>query len=126
MMPGMDPRTMAKMMNQMGIKNTEIKSKRVVIEKADGSKMFIESPQVIEVNMQGQKMFQISGTVSDVDSGSGSAGESEAEKSAAEEDILIVMQQAKVSREEAIEALASADGDIAQAILELTAPEDRD
>jgi len=36
MMPNMDPRQMAKLMNQMGIKNVQIPSIKVVIYKEDG------------------------------------------------------------------------------------------
>ncbi|HJY15818.1 MAG TPA: transcription factor, partial [Nitrososphaeraceae archaeon] len=37
-----------------------------------------------------------------------------------EEDIILVMQQANVSKEKAIQALTDSKGDIAQAILTLT------
>jgi nascent polypeptide-associated complex subunit alpha len=125
MIPGMDPRAMAKLMNQMGIKNSEIKSTRVVIERADGGRLVVESPQVMEINMQGQRMFQVSGAVSEGKAGEsgGSAEEGGGKEGApSEEDILIVMQQANVPREEAISALQSAKGDIAQAIMNLQEP----
>ncbi len=55
----MDPKQMASLMKQMGIKNEEIEAERVIIEKADGSKIIVESPSVQAIEMQGQKSFQI-------------------------------------------------------------------
>lgn len=118
----MDPRAMARLMNQMGIKNTEIKSRKVVIEKADGSKLVINNPSVIEVSMQGQKSYQISGNVSESAGSSADAVDAEVglpsgEAEIAEEDILLVASQAKVTKDKAVEALKQAKGDIAEAIL---------
>lgn len=92
-------------MKQMGINSQEISAKRVIIEK-EGERIIISEPQVIEITTQGQKSFQISGKVS-------------SELSISEEDVKLVMEQAKCSESAAREALNKANGDIAKAILEL-------
>jgi len=106
MMPGMDPRQMKRMMQQMGIKNTEIPASRVVIETEGGTNLVISSPQVVEIEVQGQKSYQISGTVS-------------REESIKEDDVKLIMEQADCDREKAISALKEANGDIAEAILKV-------
>jgi nascent polypeptide-associated complex subunit alpha len=63
------------------------------------------------VNAQGNRVFQVAGDVE----------ETEVEKKAfSDEDVLLVQQQAGVSREKAEAALEEADGEIARAILKLT------
>ncbi len=104
-MPGMDPRQMEKMMRQMGIKTNQIESSLVTIETAEG-KILISKPQVTEIEMQGQKTYQIAGSVS-------------FEEGIKEEDIKLIMEQTSCSEGAAKEALKNAKGDIAQAIIEL-------
>ncbi len=105
MLPGgMDPRKMEAMMKQMGIKSQNIDAKRVVIETESG-KIVVENPQIVQITMQGQKSFQISGEI---------------KEEASDDDIKMVMEQAGVSRDEAEAALKEADGDIAEAILKLS------
>ena len=110
MYPGINPREMAAMLKRFGIKNEEIKAKRVIIEKEDGN-IVIENPSVLAIDMQGQKSFQISGNVSEKDV------KQEIEEK--EEDILLIVRQTGKSMEEAKKALEDADGDIAKAILNL-------
>lgn len=101
----MDPRQMEKMMRQMGIKTKQIESSLVTIETSDG-KILITEPQVTEVDMQGQKTYQIAGSV-------------KFETGISEEDVKMVMEQANCSKEQATDALKQNNGDIAQAILSL-------
>ena len=119
-MPNMDPRAMAKLMNQMGIKNTQIPATKVTIHKEDGSTLVIENPSVTEITMSGQKSYQITGDVTE-----GAAGEeSEAAASGpSEDDIALVAEQAKTTKEMAKAALEEANGDIAEAILLLQSNE---
>ncbi|MBS3068788.1 nascent polypeptide-associated complex protein [Candidatus Micrarchaeota archaeon] len=105
MIPGMNPKDMARVMKQMGIKNDELPAKRVVIELED-KKLIIEPAQVMQIEMQGQKTFQIMGNVKE-------------ESSSSLEDAKLVMAQASCSLEEAQNALKEANGDIAEAILKL-------
>ncbi|VVC01399.1 Nascent polypeptide-associated complex protein [uncultured archaeon] len=106
MMPGMDPKGMAKMMAQMGIKTEEIESTRVTIELKEGGRLVVFEPQVVQIDMKGQKSFQISGKVTE-------------DQEAGEDDIKMVMEAAKCSREEAVNALRETGGNIAEAILRL-------
>ena len=120
MMPNMDPRAMAKLLNQMGIKNAQIPSTKVVIYKEDGSTLVVENPNVMEITMSGQKSYQISGDVREgtaEDAGSDSEAGAEAASGPSEDDISLVAEQAKTTKEKARAALEEADGDIAEAIM---------
>ncbi|HLD76285.1 MAG TPA: nascent polypeptide-associated complex protein [Candidatus Norongarragalinales archaeon] len=104
----MDPKQMASLMRQMGIKNEPVDCERVEIIKTDGSKILVQNPQVILIEMKGQKSFQVSGEVSDV-------GSNEKE----ETDADLVMKETGCSRQEAQIALDEAGGNLAEAILKL-------
>lgn len=106
-MGGINPRQMQKMMAQMGIKNTEIPAREVIIRKEDGE-IIISNPSVTVIEMKGQPpMYQISGDVS--------------ERTALfkEEDVKLVMEQTGKPREAVEAALTETNGDIAEAILKL-------
>lgn len=105
-MPGMDPKSMQKVMKQMGIKSEDIAASKVTIELKEGGRLVIFEPSVVQIEMQGQKSFQVSGKVSE-------------EHEAAEDDIKMVMEAAGCSREEAQNALRETAGDIAEAIIRL-------
>lgn len=109
MLPNMNPAQMEKLMRQMGIQSHEIPAKRVVIELEEGN-LIIEQPQVTEIRMQGQTSFQIAGQVTKEDR-------------MKEEDIALVMEKTGCTREQAMEALAQNNGDIAEAILRLEQPQ---
>ena len=102
---GMDPKKMQALMKQMGIKSEEVDAKSVYIE-TDSGKIIIENPQVVQVTMQGQKSFQISGDVRIEES--------------SEDDLKLIMDQTGCTEEEAKEALEKCNGDIAEAILLLS------
>ena len=112
MMPGMNmnPKQMKRMMRQMGMDMDEVDATEVIIKAASGD-IIIKNPQVMRTKMRGQESFQISGDVSE------EGGAVEVELS--EDDVNMVMGQTGVSREKAEEALKSAAGDLAKAILEL-------
>ncbi|MHC1605242.1 MAG: nascent polypeptide-associated complex protein [Candidatus Methanofastidiosia archaeon] len=107
-MPGMNPRKMQKLMKQLGMKQKEIEALKVIIETPKGNLIF-ENPQVTETQVQGQSTFQIVGKYT----------LQNREEEITEEDIKLVSEQAKVSKEKALEALKEAKGDLAQAIVEL-------
>ena len=90
-------------MRQMGIKSENISSSKVVIYTENGN-LVIEDPEVVQITMQGQKSFQISGTV-------------KTETTISEADVELVMKETNCSAEEAKDALEKSNGDIAQAIL---------
>jgi len=101
-----DPKQMKKMMEQMGIKTTEIDAKRVIIEK-ENERIILEQPSVVQIEGKGERSFQIA------------AKEIRTEALISTEDIELVMKQTGVSEEDAAEALNAADGDVAGAILKL-------
>ncbi len=110
MFPGLNPKKMQAMMKQMGIAQEEIDVERVIIEKTDGNKIIIEPASVTKVKMQGQETFQI-------------AGEAHDETSAPEitqDDINTVVEKTGCTSDQAEEVLNSVNGDLAEAILELS------
>ena len=101
MFPGINPKQMQKMMQQLNVKQETIDASEVIIK---GKKNFIiRNPEVTKVNMMGQEMLQVSGKL---------------EEYIIEDDVKLVMEQAKVDYKKAKEALEK-KGDIAQAILAL-------
>ena len=73
---------------------------------ADSGKIIVDEPQVVQIIMQGQKSFQISGKVR-TEEGS-------------EDDLKLIMEQTGCSADEAKAALEKSNGDIAEAILFLS------
>lgn len=100
-------------MRQMGIQQQEINATEVIIKTAD-KEFIISNPSVAKVNMMGQETFQISGEITERElSSTSSASE------ISEEDIKTVMEQTGADQKSAKKALEEADGDLAQAILNL-------
>lgn len=110
MIPNLDPRAMKRMMESMGVKNTEIPAERVIIEGKDKN-IVIENPSVTLIEMQGVKTFQIVGEPSEEDRGA---------VEISEEDIRLVKEKTGVDEEERIRStLEETKGDIAEAIIKL-------
>jgi nascent polypeptide-associated complex subunit alpha len=103
---GMNPKNMGKMMKQLGIKNEELDAEKVEMTLTDGSKLVFDKPQVQLMVMQGQKTYTVIGNPAE-------------EKEIPQEDIQMVVDQAKVTPEEAKKALEEKNGDIAEAIFSL-------
>jgi len=110
MFPGMNPRKMQQLARQMGIKQVDIPAQEVIIKTKDKT-IIINNPSVQRVNMMGQETFQISGDIEEQ--------EIETTPTISEEDIKTVMEQAKVNEKTARKAIEEADGDLAEAILNL-------
>jgi len=108
MIPGMNPKAVEQAMKKMGIKQEDIPSSEVII-KSEGKDIVITNPKVVKVNMMGQDSFQITGNVE----------ERQASVEISEDDVKTVSSQAGVSEDKAKEALKSANGDLAAAILQL-------
>jgi nascent polypeptide-associated complex subunit alpha len=109
MLPGMNPRDVAKAMKKLGIQQEEIEAHEVIIRLADKELVFSD-PQVVRVNAMGQVSYQITGQPE----------ERIREPSISEDDVKTVMEQAKVDRERAMTAIKEHKGDLAAAILELS------
>ncbi len=107
----MDNRQARRAMERMGINMKEIPGVQEVIIRTADKEMHIKDASVSEVNAQGNRIFQVMGEVEEV----------EVEKEAfSEEDVLLVQQQANVTKEKAMAALEESDGEVARAILKLT------
>ena len=105
-------REMRRMLGKMGLEMNEMDGIDEVIIKTETKELFLIKPQVIEMKGKDSTIFQIIAT--DIE-------EKKREiPSFKDEDIVLVMQQANVSKEKAIQALTDSKGDLAQAILTLT------
>ena len=112
MMPNVDPRQLKKLMDSMGIKSSEIRAGRVVIE-GDDMDIVIENPQVTRIDAKGNVSFQVSGDVKEVEKNA-------VKVEIGDDDVKLVMQQAGISDQNlARSALEETGGDIAEAILKL-------
>lgn len=106
-------REMRRMLDKMGLEMQDIGNIEEVIIKTESKELYLLKPQVIQMKGKENTIFQVIASeieerVRDV-------------PSIREEDIILVIQQANVGREKAIQALTDAKGDIAQAIISLTA-----
>jgi nascent polypeptide-associated complex subunit alpha len=110
MIPGMSSRDMAKAMKRMGIQQTELDAKEVIIKTEDKELVF-KNPKVSKVNMMGQKTYQVVGEPVERPLST--------EPEISEEDIKTVMEQTGVEHDKALEAIQQNKGDLAAAILQL-------
>lgn len=112
---GMNPKQLKQMqraMKQMGMDMNDVKGVTEVIIKFKDKEILIKSPKVNMMNFMGQQTYQISGKIKE--------REIEAEIEIPDYDVELVSEQTGVSREEALEALKDADGDLAEAIVRLS------
>jgi nascent polypeptide-associated complex subunit alpha len=108
----MSPRNAKRMMQRMGMNMGEMPDVQEVIFRTSDKEIVVENAQVAVLEMQGQKIFQVTGDVNE------RALETEAAKVAIpEEDVQLVADQTGKSLEDAQRALESSDGDLAKAIL---------
>ncbi len=121
MMPNINPRQMDQMMKKMGIQQEDIDAEQVIIICAD-KKIVIDNPSVQRVNMMNKISFQISGDESE----ESLEEESDEPVEVTEEDIRTVMEQTNSTEEEALQALGDTNGNIAEAIILLTAEKEDD
>lgn len=111
MMPGINPKQMKAAMRKMGMKMDEIENvEKVVVYTAQGNYVF-ENAQVVGITMQGQTSYQLSGDVHF----------EEAEVVIPDEDVALVAAQTGKTEDEARAALKECKGDMAEAILKLSA-----
>ena len=105
-------REMRRMLDKMGLEMKDLGNIEEVIIKTETKELYLIKPQVVEMKGKDSTIFQVVAT--DIE-------EKERETpSLKDEDIILVMKQANVTREKAIQALVDAKGDLAKAILNLT------
>jgi nascent polypeptide-associated complex subunit alpha len=105
-------REMRRMLDKMGLEMKDLGSIEEVIIKTETKELYLIKPQVIEMKGKDSTIFQVVATNME-----------EKQRDIPvfkEEDVILVMQQATVSKEKAIQALIDSKGDMAQAILNLT------
>ena len=106
-------REMRRMLDKMGLEMKDLGNIEEVIIKTDTKELYLIKPQVIEMKGKDSTIFQVVAT---------NVEEKQRDIPVfKEEDVILVMQQATVSKEKAIQALIDSKGDMAQAILNLTA-----
>ena len=108
----MNPRNAKRMMQRMGMNMGEMPEVQEVIFKTNDKEIVVENAQVAVIDMGGQKIFQVTGEVSE------RALDGETTKVVIpEEDAQLVADQTGKSVEDAKRALEANDGDLAKAIL---------
>ena len=106
---GMNPKKVKQMMKQMGINIDEIEDVEQVIIRTPDKDIVFNDANVSIMNAQGVATYQITGTPEEV----------AREVVIPEDDVRLVAEQTGVSEEEALEALKTSNGDLAEAILSL-------
>jgi nascent polypeptide-associated complex subunit alpha len=130
MIPGgaRNPRQLQMMMRRLGMTTEEVPDVEEVIVRTKTKDHVFKVPEVTILTVQGVRTYQVVGAPEIRPRGAGAPALSGTAPSAAgpvaasgppEEDIRLVMEQANVSREEAIEALFQAKGAPAEAILQI-------
>ena len=132
MIPGgaRNPRQLELAMRRMGMSTEPIPGVEEVIIRTATKEHVFRAPEVTILTVQGTRTYQVVGTpeVRSRGTAPATAGPGAAPAAPAgppEEDVRLVMEQANVSREEAIEALASVNGAPAEAILKILTRGDR-
>lgn len=96
------------------LKAKEIDAYEIIIKTSEGD-YIIEEPQVMAMEIRGQKMLQVIGEMKKIE-----IEKKEEEKPIyTEEDVELVMQQTGCSEEEAKKALEEANGEPAEAIISI-------
>jgi len=127
MIPGgaRNPRQVEMMMRRMGMTTEAVPGVEEVIVRTATKEHVFRAPEVTILTVQGVRTYQVVGTPEIRPRGAApAAGAAVAAAAAApsgppEDDVRLVMEQANVSREEAIEALVATNGAPAEAILRI-------
>lgn len=116
-MPGMkvSDRQMKQAMKKMGIKQSLVDGVTEVIIRTKDKELVIKRPEVICVEMNGSKSYQVTGEEEERLIGADGV----AKQSFPEEDVQIVMSQTGCDRDKAIAALEAAGGQPAEAIIKI-------
>ncbi len=108
---GMNPAKMKQMMKQMGISVDEISNVEQVIIRTPDVDIVFNDANVTVMNAQGADTYQVVGTPEKVPR----------KLEIPDDDVRLVAEQTGVSEEDARKALENAKGDLAEAILALSA-----
>ncbi|KON32070.1 hypothetical protein AC477_03420 [miscellaneous Crenarchaeota group-1 archaeon SG8-32-1] len=108
----MSPRNAKRMMQKMGMNMGEMPEVEEVIFRTKNKEIIVENAQVAVIDMGGQKIFQVTGEVSER-----ALQGTPSKPVIPEEDAQLVADQTGKSIEDAKRALEASDGDLAKAIL---------
>ncbi len=113
MIPGMNlnSKQLKKAMKQLGMQQEEVEASRVIIETPTGN-IIIDNPNVAAVSMMGQDSWQITGDAR--------IEPKDVTPDISKEDIETVVNQTGCSEEDAKQAIKKHEGNLAEAILELS------
>ena len=114
-MRGVNPRQMQQAMKKMGIKQTDINNVTEVIIRTTDKEIILTNAEVVLVEMQGSRNYQISGDEEIRALGTTAT----ASVSFPAGDIELVMSQTGCDKEKAVKALEATDGQPAEAILKI-------
>jgi nascent polypeptide-associated complex subunit alpha len=120
MIPGMgkvNPKQMERMMRRMGMQIKEIPQVQEVIIKTAKSDWVFKGAKVTILHTPQGDTYQLSGAKPQI-----VQKEEEKKEEQRDEDVGLIMEQAKVSEEKAREALKASNGNIAEAIMKLSNP----
>ena len=122
---GRNPRQIETMMRRMGMSTEPVPGVEEVVVRTATKEHVFRAPEVTILTVQGVRTYQVVGTP-EIRTRSATpaaptpgAGSSAGPTAPPEEDIRLVMEQANVSREEAVEALLGSNGAPAEAILKI-------
>jgi nascent polypeptide-associated complex subunit alpha len=121
---GINPKQLQKQMRAMGIDVQDIEDVKQVIIRTATREIVFNDAQVTVMDARGMKSYQVVGTPEErpIQQAAIGAQSPEAPQGPIEipdADIMLVAQQAKVSRDVAKKALEEAKGDLAEAIMKL-------
>ena len=112
-------RQMKQAMKKMGLKQESVEGVIEVVIKTQDKDIVIKNADVVCIEMNGSKSYQVSG--SEIVMERGEDGEAVPAVTFEEDDINIVMSQTGCDRDTAIKALKDADGQPAEAIMKIIA-----
>ncbi len=104
-----------KLMKQLGMKQEEIPAEQVIIKLSD-KEIVVKNPSVVKVTFQGVETLQVTGIFEERPLQTNL-------EAFTEEDVKTVAEKANVDEETARKALQETNGDLAEAIMRLTQPE---
>jgi nascent polypeptide-associated complex subunit alpha len=129
MIPGgmRNQRQMQMAMRRLGMTTEPVEGVEEVVIRTKDKEHVFHAPEVTILSVQGVRTYQVVGEVTIRPRTAGSSGGAALAPAAApvpaagppEEDVRLVMEQASVDHDEALDALAEADGQPAEAILKL-------
>jgi nascent polypeptide-associated complex subunit alpha len=109
------PREARRLMSRMGVKMEALDGVNKVVIYMAGKELLIEEPNVMVMEVGGQRVFQITGKVSEKTVEK--AEETPEKPEISEEDVMLLASQTGVSVEEARKALKEAGGNLASALI---------